>query len=239
MIHERHRRRARGFSSIELLIVLVVAGLLSAIAFPQMLAQRRFLRFSGLTREFNTQLRYARQLAMSQRQAVTFQYNDATKTIRIIDHNNDPSIPTSGTAVLADPAYPSTALPARVVLNVSLLQGGLPLSEIRYGTPKTVSDGLPAGHVALPETLPDTTAMTPLAANLINITFQPDGSVINPAGIPVGGVTLSAGTRMDSAIFIFNSKAATGTAAAISVLGASGRVKVWRYIDSAANTYAE
>jgi prepilin-type N-terminal cleavage/methylation domain-containing protein len=233
MIRQTHHQRlSSGFSLIELLVVLAVAGILVAVALPAMIAQRRLSRFSGVTREFVTQLRYARQLAMSERQAITFQYDDATKEIKIIDHNNDPTIVTSGTAVLADPAYPSTAAPAQVVATVSLLQGGLPGQELIYGVP-TTSSGLPSGHLTVPTSLGDGTTMTALpSSNKINITFQADGSVVNPAGVPVGGLTLSQGARMDGAIFIFNNQAAASTAAAISVLGTSGRVKVWRYNDN-------
>jgi hypothetical protein len=40
------------------------------------------------------------------------------------------------------------------------------------------------------------------------------------------------------AMFIYNSNAPQATASAISVMGASGRVKIWRY-DQSANLYAE
>lgn len=233
----RHFKQSGGFSLVELLIVLVIGGILSAIAIPAMVSQRRLTRFSGVTREFMTQLRYARQLAMSERQAITFQYNDLTKEIRIIDHNNDPTVATSGTAVLADPSYPNTAAPAQVVMTVSLLQGGLPISEISYGVP-TASTGLPSGHSAVPTSLGDGTSMTSLASNRINLTFQADGSVVSQTGVPLGGITLSQGARMDGAIFIFDNEAALATTSAVSVLGTSGRVKVWRYIDSA-NTFTE
>jgi prepilin-type N-terminal cleavage/methylation domain-containing protein len=230
--------RAGGFSLIEILIVMGIAVILLVIALPTMMAQRRLMRFNSAAREFLVQLRYARQLAMSERQAITFQYDDATKEIKIIDHNNDPTSPTSGTAVLAQTNYPVTSSPAVVVNTVSLVQGGLLSSEIKYGVPGT-ADGLPSNHLALPTSLSDGISITAMpTSNKINITFQADGSVISPAGVPTGGVTLSGGTRMDSAIFLFDTYAPAATPTAISILGASGRVKVWRYNDSA-NTFNE
>lgn len=234
----------KGFSAIELLMVTVVVGVITAVAVPQMIQQRRLLRSNGVIREIATQMRYARQLAMSQQQAVTFQYDNVAKQIRIIDHNNDPADFRSGTAVLVASGYPRTTIPAQVVSTVSLAQGGLVASEISYGIP-TTSTGLPAGASTIPTgPLGDGISMTALDTNKrVNITFQADGSVINPAGIPVGptppaGIAVSQGIPMDQALFIFNSNAAQSTAAAISVMGASGRIKVWRYKVNA-NKYEE
>ena len=233
-----------GFSLIELLIVITIASILTAIAIPQMISQRRLMRSTALTRELLTQMRHARQLAMSEQQAVTFQYDDVTKEIRIIDHNNDPEDVRSGTAVLVAADYPSTELPARVVTTVSLAQGGLIATEVSYGIP-TTSTGLPTDASPIPTgPLGDGISMTALDANSkFNITFQADGSVIDPAGIPTGpsppaGIAVSQGIPLDQAMFIFNNQAAQGTAAALSVLGASGRIKVWRY-NLNANKYEE
>ena len=230
-------RSNRGFSLIELLIVVAISGTLTAIAVPQMIAQRRLNRSTELAREITSQLRYTRQLAMSERQAFTFQYDDTTKQIRIIDHNNDTSVANSSTAVLADPSYPNTTLPAKVVSTISLTQGGLTSGEISYGTP--TAGGLPAGaSVPTQGPLGDGISMSALTTNILNITFQPDGSVIDPAGIPAGGILLSAAVPLDRAMFMFNNQAPQTTLWAISVIGASGRVKVWRYIPNG-NTYAE
>jgi prepilin-type N-terminal cleavage/methylation domain-containing protein len=204
-------RSIHGYSLVETLIVLALIGVLSAIALPQLIAERRLSRSVGVTREILSQLRQARQLAMSQRQAFTFQYNNITKQITIIDHNNN-----VGLMLFADGGYPNTA-GSTVMSATPLATGGLVQSEITYGIPA----GLPNGPLA------DGISMTGLTNNQINITFQPDGSVIDDAGNP-----------LSRAMFIYNSNTPQATASAISVLGASGRVKIWRY-DRNANLYAE
>lgn len=230
---------SRGFSLIEILVVLAIMSIVTAIAIPVMTSQRRLLRSTAAMREVMTRLRYARQLAMSTRQSVTFQYDDAVgkKQITIFNHhnneNNDPSVVPwypvacnySRTAILNAPNFPNTTC-SDVVITIPLAQGGLTASEISYGIP--TSSQLPPGAPTIPSTqLGDNVVMTPLTSGKINITFQVDGSVVDAAGIP-----------LDRALYLFNNAAAQGTASAISVVGASGRAKVWRYSPNA-NKYIE
>ncbi|HEV7472951.1 MAG TPA: prepilin-type N-terminal cleavage/methylation domain-containing protein [Pyrinomonadaceae bacterium] len=221
---ERRRRHlSGGFTLWELMIVVTIAAILGAVAIPTMVNQRRLTRSIGLSREIMGQLRYTRQLAMSERKAFTFSYNDVTKQITIIDHNNVTTDPNSGKAVLSLANYPSTA-GSTIVATVTLGQGGLNASEITYGIPSSLPSTAKGA-------LGDGVSMTTLATNRINITFQRDGSVIDATG----GATDR--NPQDQALFIYNSKVPEATALAVSVLGSSGRIKIWRYNN--ATKYAE
>jgi type II secretory pathway pseudopilin PulG len=212
-----------GRSIVETLIVVAIVTVVTAAAVPQMLSARRLLRSAAFSREIATQLRFARQHAMSQRQAVTFQYDNSTKTVRIFDHNNvnniNPACNISGQAVLSATNYPNTSC-TTTTLTIPIATGtGLPASEVSYGIPSSITA----------TTLDDGNTMTALSGSpaAVNITFQSDGSVID-----------STGAFARPTLFFYNNRVARETACAISVLGGAGRIKVWRYSTSV-NKYAE
>jgi Tfp pilus assembly protein FimT len=211
-------RSQAGRSIVETLIVVAIIALLTAAAVPQMISARRLLRSAALPKEVATQLRFARQHAMSQRQAVTFQYDNSTKTIKIFDHNNVNNVTAAcnmrGQDVLSASGYPNTSC-TTTILTVPLATGaGLPASEVSYG--------IPSGITAT--TLDDGNTMTALSGTpaVVNITFQSDGAVIT-----------STGAYARPTLFFYNNQVPTQTASAISILGAAGRIKVWRYSTSA------
>jgi prepilin-type N-terminal cleavage/methylation domain-containing protein len=223
-------RGNRGFSLIELLIVVVLIAILTAVAVPLMVSSKRLNRSAGIPREVVTQLRFARQHAMSQRKAVTFQWDDTNKRILIILHNDigpdtkpntDDDIK-SGKEVLTSDGYPLTS-GYTIVRTISLGGFGVPADDIVCGVQVPL---LPSTTVA-PTSLGDGTSMTTVSSSQINITFQPDGSVIDSAGAP-----------KDFAIFLHNAQVPKKTASAISVLGAAGRIKFWRY-NEGTNVYDE
>lgn len=82
--------------------------------------------------------------------------------------------------------------------------------------PDEISYGRPAG--ALASALADSSNITPLVANGASITFQADGSVIDAANAP-----------QNKAMFFYDVNYPGDMAFAVSVLGAGGRVKIWRY----------
>ncbi|MCP9495561.1 MAG: GspH/FimT family pseudopilin [Pyrinomonadaceae bacterium MAG19_C2-C3] len=219
----------RGISHLELLIVFAIIAVVSTLAIPQLVGSRNALRFAALPREVMTQMRFARQHAMSQRRAVTFQYSDANRELIIIRHTNvgadgiegnADDIPGSGQTVLTQAGYPMTPNATRV-RSVPLAVGGITRSEIVAAT------AVPGAPTA-PTTLGDTTPMTALTSGTLNITFQPDGSVIDSTGNPV-----------NFALFFHSTRRPRQTASAVSVRGAGGRIKFWRFADGATPSYIE
>lgn len=85
--------------------------------------------------------------------------------------------------------------------------------------------GRPAGVSAA--ALADGTNLTNLTSNAIDITFQADGSVIDASENP-----------QNFSLFFYHTKHAKETAFAVSVLGAGGRAKIWRY-NQQTNSYVE
>jgi prepilin-type N-terminal cleavage/methylation domain-containing protein len=210
----RRHRSARGFSINELMITTAIIVILSAISLPQLVGSRRILRSASITHELISELRNARQLATSRRRAITFQYDDATKQVNIIDHGTDAQgIGVSGKGVLSDPNYPNTA-GSSVVHTFSLTSSGIPAGEIAYG--------IPSGVAMNANKLTDNTTVSALTNQKLNITFQPDETIISSAGV-----------TCDFAFSIYNTAQPRETAVAVSILGATGRIKAWRYSSSA------
>ena len=209
-VYSRRRCSAEGFTLIELVVVLAIIGVLSAISVQQLVGSRKLMRSAAVTREIVSALRDARQMAISQRRAITFQYDDVKKQINIINHGADANnTGISGTALLSATNYPNTT-GSTVDRTYQLVSTGIPASDIAYGMPSGAGTGA--------NTLGDKTVLTSLTNQKLNITFQPDGSVVN-----------SAGATSDVALFLYNASKPLDTAMAISVLGGTGRIKAWRY----------
>ena len=196
-------------SMVELSVVIAIMAVVMIVAIPQLIGARRNMRAAAGPAEVKAQLRYARQQALGLQRAVTFQYDTAAREINVIKHGS------AGAAVLNSAGYPLTS-GYTLLRTVPLAAGGVTPDEIEYG--------LPPGAPTTP--LADTTTLTAPVNNQINITFQPDGSVIDAAG----------GTA-NFAMMFYHPDYAEATARAVSVLGATGRVKLWRYTD--AQTFVE
>ena len=124
--------------------------------------------------------------------------------------------------------------------NIRIYGGGYgPLNDTRNKVVQLAGQGLNAGEIiwgappSVPlasRTLPDGTGTDVFVMpnnNLVSISFRPDGSMRDGNG------------NLQSFVFpIYNSQSLEGNAAAISVLAASGRIKLWRY-DAGTKKYVE
>jgi prepilin-type N-terminal cleavage/methylation domain-containing protein len=191
-------KKQKGFSLPELLVVLLIVAIILALALPQILSSQRLFRFSGLQRQIATSLREARQEAMSQRKPITLRYDNANK--RIITYGG---------------SFGANGDPKNIVVELS--GTGVDANDVKYGRPT----GVPTSALS------DTTNLSNLSSNAVDITFQADGSVIDASNNP-----------QNQALFFYHDKYRLDTAFAISVLGAGGRVKVWRY-SQGVNAYVE
>ena len=190
--------KQKGFSLPELLVVLLVAAIILVLALPQILSSRRLFRFSGLQRQVATSLREARQEAMSQRKPITLRYDNANK--RIITFGG---------------SFGANGDPKNNIVELS--GSGVDANDVKYGRPP----GAPSSALS------DTTNLSSLSSNAVEITFQADGSVINASNNP-----------QNQALFFYHDKYRSETAFAVSILGAGGRIKVWRY-SQGVNAYVE
>jgi prepilin-type N-terminal cleavage/methylation domain-containing protein len=102
-------------------------------------------------------------------------------------------------------------------LVVRMSGNGLRAGNIKYGIPTGVTPGA----------LGDGTSMTALTVGVVEITFQGDGSVLDGSENPI-----------DGALFFYHELYGKDAAFAVSVLGATGRVKLWRY-SNASSAYVE
>jgi len=181
-----------GFGIAELIIALLVISILVVLALPKITVSRRLSHFSAVQRQISTSLNEARQSAMSQRTAITFRYDDANKRTIIYG---------GGFGALGDAKNQKT----------DFANTGLLSTEIIYGRPTGVSASA----------LGDTSNMTDLTADVVDVTFQPDGSVTDVSNNPI-----------NKALFFYHAKSKKDTAFAVSVLGAGGGTKIWRYSKS-------
>lgn len=192
------KKKQQGFSLPELVVVLLVIAIITVLALPQIISSTRLFRFNGFQRQVTASLREARQAAMSQRKAVTLRY----------DHNKMQLITYGG-------SFGSLGDSKNQIYEIT--GNGVGKDELKYGRP----GGAPT------TALSDSTNLTALDSNAVDITFQPDGSVVDASNNPV-----------NKALFFYHGKYPQDTAFAVSILGAGGRVKVWRY-SQGAKVYVE
>lgn len=210
------REQESGFSLIELFAVLIIIGIVSAIAIFYLTGHQKLYKPDDQSLLITDILQEARQRSLTQRETMRVEINLDRNTVNLIDENT-----------------PTTADDDRQLRNLKMFDP----SEVSVGAlPGNITD-LP------PESLPAPVAVfrssvypTSISQNVCTLRFLSNGTVVDAGNNPVGTGAASVGTTLP--IWSRN-KAVTGNsdiARAITVIGATGTIRLWEYDASLTTT---
>jgi prepilin-type N-terminal cleavage/methylation domain-containing protein len=89
-------RNSRGFSLVELLIVILLAGVILAIAVPEIRRSLASSRLRTSAVQLATELNYARTISVSRNSIYRVQFNNTNRTFQIVDLEDPENPPRIG-----------------------------------------------------------------------------------------------------------------------------------------------
>ncbi len=112
------RSRTTGFTTVELVVTLVIVGILAAIALPRFQDNSAFIQ-RGFSDEVRAALRYAQKMAIAKRREVCVNFSAAQLTLTF-NPSTTAGAPCSSVINLPGESEPYVAIvPAGIVLNAS------------------------------------------------------------------------------------------------------------------------
>lgn len=197
-----------GFSLIELLVVVALIFILSAISLPYILNYKKLYKSEDQALKVMDLMREASQLALTRRRSMRLEIDLTTNEVLIIDGNGPGNA--DDTEIKAIPLEP--------VNEIRMDQ--IPMSVTRP-SPPNYNDAVFAvdaiGHLR---------GATPVIGNTVwQIAFQSNGSVLNAANIPVS-VNLYIWPPLTPGS---PSSRNTREVRAITMYGGSGAVRYWKH----------
>lgn len=195
---KRGKHFAGGFSTVELVVVVSIIFIITAMAMIQLPATLRTARADNAMREVMDQLRQAREYAIANRRyvQVTFPVVAGQAEIQITQRNDL----TAG----AGPVNPVlSTVPIQSPMGY-LVFGALPDTPDAYGNGAAVEfGGVNGGPVG-------------------GMLFQSDGELVNG-----GTVAAGAATPINGSVFL-GATAQASSARAVTVMGTTGRLHGWK-----------
>lgn len=204
---EYHRRQKdAGFSLLELLIVLVMMLVLTAIALPYLINYKTLYKSEDQSLRVMDLMREAGQLALTRRRTVRFEIDLTDNAVLIINENG--------------------AGPDTLVKSIPLEQ----VNEVRMDViPDGITKPVPPDYndaVFAADTLGHQSGGSTVIGNTVwAARFESNGSVVNAAGIPIS-VNLYLWPPLTPGDTTSRS---TQEVRAITMFGGSGAIRYWKY----------
>ena len=200
------RKKAGGFSLIELVIVVVIIGILSAISLPYIYNYKKKYKSEDQALKVMDLMRETSQMALTRRRTIRMEIDLTSNAVLIIDENG------------ANPDTQIKSIPLEPVSEVRVDQ--IP-SGVTNPTPPTFPDAVFAvdsiGH--------QVGASNVIGHNVWAARFNSDGTVVNAANAPLSA-NLYFWASVTTASTTPRNKAEVR---AITISGGSGSVRYWRH----------
>lgn len=202
----KKRRSESGFSIIELVIVLVIIAILSAISLPYIYSYKKLYKSEDQSLKVMDLMREAAQLALTRRRTMRLEIDLTANALLIIDENGA----APNTLIKSIPLE----LPREVRMDI------IPAGVVKPNPPNYTDAAYSAdatGHLVGGATVVGNTVWA--------VRFKSDGSAVNAAGIPISAniyvwppVTVGSTTPRN-----------TKEIRAITMFGGSGAIRYWKY----------
>lgn len=199
----------KGFSLIELVIVVVIIGILSAISLPYIVNYKKSYKSEDQALKIMDLMREASQLALTRRRLIRFEIDRTADRVLIIDGN--------GTGFADDSEIKSVPIETAAELRMDQNPTGVTRpNPPNYNNAVFINDTI--GHLR---------NGIPVSGNSVwQVAFLRDGTAVNPNNnLPVSA-TLFLWTPLTA-----GNPAARNTkeVRAITLFGGSGAIRYWRY----------
>lgn len=200
---------SRGFSIVELLVVLALVGILSVASLFYFLGHRRLYRPDEQALRIVDALQEARQRSLTQRETIRVEIDLTDRLVRLIDENS-----------------PTTAEDDQVIRSSVLF----PASEVRTGVRPPDIGTSPEESMPVPfaDFRP---SIYPMSAThtVCTLRFLRNGTVVNQGADAIG----TNATAIGATVFLWTPKQhaenESEIARAITIIGATGAIRSWEY----------
>ncbi len=204
--HRALKKNALGFSIVELLVVLGIIALLSAISLPYIVNFKKLYKSEDQALKVMDLMREANQLALTRRRTVRLEIDLTDNAVLLIDENG------SG---------PDTLL-KKIPLE--------PTNEVRYDViPQSVTKPIPPNYTDISfsvDSVGHTIGSTTTIGHSVWVgRFRSDGSMVNNINVPINGNIYFWPPVTPGSLTPRNLKEVR----AVTVFGGSGAIRYWRH----------